>query len=143
MNNIITFDKKQLATIAKNKNVLRCKGKYIYYTKTFKIKAVKQYLEGMHPNQIFAKAGFDLDMIGKPRARYLLFDWLKIFNTKGVSGFVPPNRGRPRLHKKIKLKHSSKIKLSDKEKIKRLQLEVQYLRKENDFLATLRAKKAE
>lgn len=135
MNKIKVFNKEQIDNVLKNKYVLKFNGKYITYNRDFKIRAVDQYLNGGQPSkQIFEQAGFDMSVIDKNKARYLLKDWAKIFEAKGVVGFGGERRGRP---KKIKEE------LTDQEKIKRLELEILYLKKENDFLVKLRAKRAE
>ena len=61
--------------------------------------------------------------------------WNKIYRTKGIKALSTETRGkgggRP---KKVKDK-------SDKDQIKRLELEIEYLKAENDFLVKLRAKR--
>jgi len=135
-----SYTKQQIEKLVKNKNVLRFNGKYFAYTADFKIRAVDQYLnEGMSPPEIFKEAGFDLKAIGKFRPRYLLHDWVHVLRAKGIDGFTTEQRGkglRQRRHKEF-------AKLTDEEKIKKLELEVVYLKKENDFLVRLRAKRAE
>ena len=130
------FNKEQMVELTKNKNVQKCSEKSITYNNIFKIKAVKQYYdEYMMPNEIFKQAGFDLEIIGKETPRGCLKSWKKIFQRKGITALRTENRGkgggRP---KKIKDK-------TDKDKIKRLEATVVYLKAENDFLAKLRAKR--
>lgn len=123
----------------KNKNVLRFREKHITYTAKFKIKAVEQYLnKGMSAREIFILAGFDLNIIGPDKPGYLMHDWLKVFREKGSVGLTKELRGKGGGRRKTALNG-----LTPKEKIKRLELEVQYLKKENDFLAKLRAKRTE
>ena len=131
------FNENQIENILKNKNVSRFNGKHITYNVHFKVRAVSQFLgEGIMPIQIFEQAGFDTTVIGRDKPRDLLSDWVKIFNKKGADGLYEENRGSPKM--KILNKY-----LTDEEKIKRLKLEIKYLRKENDFLVKLRAKRAE
>ena len=138
----LTYTKEQKEELLKNVNVLKFDKKYIQYTKDFKIKAVGQYLnEGMSTRQIFKQAGFNLNVIGIRKPKYLLHDWVKIFREKGVHKLTMETRGRGRGGGRLKTKVNEK--LSDKEKINRLELEVEYLKKENDFLVKLRSKRAE
>jgi transposase-like protein len=132
------FTKEQIEGLLKNENVSRFCGKYIAYSKEFKIRAVDQYLnEGMSPREIFKQAGFDLQVFSRYKPGYLMYDWVKIYKARGVEGFATETRGRKGGRpKKVET-------LTDEEKIKRLELEVQYLKKENDFLVKLRAKRAE
>lgn len=134
------FTKEEVEELLKNENVLRFCGKYFAYTKEFKIKAVDQYLnKGMLPREIFKQAGFDLQVIGRDKPEYLTYDWLKVYKRKGVDGFATEARGRKGGTGRPKKFES----LTDEEKIKRLELKVQYLQKENAFLVRLRAKRAE
>ncbi len=133
-----TFTKEQIDGLLRNENVLKFCGTYIAYTPEFKMRAVDQYLhKGMSPKEIFRQAGFDLTLFSKHKPSYLMCDWRKIFKKKGIDGFSTETRGkdggRPRRFET----------LSDMEKIKRLELEVRYLKKENDFLVRLRARRAE
>ncbi len=135
MNKIIVFNKNQIENIVKNKNVERFSGKYVTYSTKFKMKAVAQFLKkGMSPPEIFEKAGFDMTVMGKHKPRYLLADWVKIYRESGAGGFNASYRGRPKIIKE---------ELTDKEKIKRLELEIEYLKNEKDFLVRLQARKAE
>lgn len=129
--------KEQIDEILKNKNVSKC-GTSITYTKDFKVMAINQYInEGLSPRKIFRQAGFDLHVIGIKKPEHLVHEWRKIHKTKGIKGF-DENRGKNKKRfKKIKEE------LTDEEKIKRLELEIEYLKKENAFLARLRAKRAE
>ncbi|WP_295794663.1 HTH domain-containing protein [Mucilaginibacter sp.] len=137
---IKTFTDEQIAGLIKNNNVLKFSGTYITYTPEFKARAVKQYFnEGKSPMQIFTQAGFDLSVIGKKKAKSRMIQWRKIYAAKGVAGFIKEHRGRPRGRRKKIIPKG----LTDEEKIKRLELEVRYLKKENDFLIRLRAKRAE
>ena len=54
-----TFNQKQIAVIEDISAVLKCSEKTITYTKEFKLKALRQYAEGMTPTEIFREAGFD------------------------------------------------------------------------------------
>jgi len=131
------FTKEEVAVLSKNKNVNKCSKKSITYAKDFKVKAVRLYNEGIPAKEIFEDAGFDICMLGRKKPNDCLKRWNKIYRTKGVKVLSEESRGR-------KGGRPKKIKdPTDKEKIERLELEVEYLKAENDFLAKLRAQKRE
>jgi transposase len=130
------FSEGEIKELLKNRNVARCTPKAITYRPDFKIAAVRQYKEeGMPAKDIFRKAGFNLEVIGRENAKFRVRDWLRIWKTKGIEGLRQDARGlgggRPR------------TKGSDADKIKWLEAKVAYLKAENAFLAKLRARRAE
>ena len=128
------YTKEQKESLLRNRNVAKCGKGVITYAAEFKIKAVKQYhQEYMTPKEIFTEAGFDIEAIGKNKPKNCLEMWNKIYKAKGIKGLRESSkaRGKPR---KAKNK-------SDKNRIERLELEIKYLKAENDFLAKLRAKR--
>jgi transposase-like protein len=131
------FTKDQVIELSKNKNVTKCSEKSITYSKDFKRIAIKQYNEqGLTSSKIFRLAGFDLEMIGRDIPAESLRRWNRTYRMKGIEKLsieTRGNRGRP-----VKVKDAT-----DKDKIKRLETEVAYLKAENDFLAKLRAKRRE
>lgn len=135
------LSEEQIDRLLKNNNVAKCSSKSISYSKPFKIWAVQQYEEqGLTGSQIFKKAGFDLDIIGRDIPKGCLRDWLKIYRKKGSQGLESDGRGRTKgcLQGRPKTKG-----MTDSYKIKYLETQVAYLKAENDFLAKLRAGKAE
>jgi len=130
------FTKEQVKDLGKNKNVSKCSEKSITYSKDFKMKAVKQYgEEGITSSEIFRQAGFDLVIIGKDIPKQSLKRWNRAFKAKGLNGLAEL-RGKSGGGGRPKTKN-----LTDADKIKRLEVEVAYLKAENDFLAKLRASK--
>lgn len=130
------FSKGEIAELLRNHHLAKCTPRSITYCADFKIAAVRQYQEeGILGKDIFRKAGFDLQVIGRDNAKFRVRDWLRIFKAKGVEGLRLDARsrggGRPRTRG------------SDADKIKWLEAEVAYLKAENAFLAKLRAKRAE
>ena len=129
------YTKKEKEILLKNKNVEQCGIGVISYTGKFKAKAAKQYIEEyMTPKEIFIKAGFDIEMIGKKKPKDCLERWNKIYRTKGVKELLESKasrRGRPK----------GKRNITEKEKIENLKLEIEYLKETNRFLVKLRAKK--
>jgi transposase len=125
------FTKEQINELLKNKNVARCSDKSITYHKDFKIEAVKQRDDGLSVREIFKKAGFNLDIIGRETPERRLGAWRKVFDKQGIDGLSKEARGGPGRRHSIK-------DLTDKERLKRLEAEVAYLKEENRFLAKLR-----
>lgn len=130
------FTKEQIEALKRNPNVKNCSERSILYNNDFKIKAVKQYKEGLTGKEIFETAGFDLNTIDKDTPKECLKRWNRIYKKKGIAGlekdFREINSGR-----KIK-----KVEIIEKDRIKRLEAEVAYLKAENDFLIKLRAKRS-
>ena len=128
----------QIETLRKNPHVSRCSPKSITYSNEFKIKAVTMYQnEGYTCKQIFQRLGFDLDIVGVKTPKECLKRWNRIYRANGVDGFKKELRGTQSPGR------LSVCDVSDEDKIKRLELEILYLKAENDFLAKLRAKRAE
>lgn len=130
------FTEAQIAELSKNKNVSRCSEKSITYDKKFKIWAVEQYAQGQGAVSIFKEANFNLELIGKKTPKNYLGSWRKIYSLKGADGLRVETRGKGKSGGRPK-----KNGLTDAEKIKRMEVEIAYLKAENDFLAKLRAAK--
>ena len=128
------FSEAQVKMLSRNKNVARCSDKSITYHADFKIETIKKYDRGMSAKEIFKEAGFDLSILGSDTPRYRVRDWRKTFKTKGIEGLSLEARGKGGGRPKTKW-------ASDKEKIQDLELQISYLKAENDFLAKLRAGK--
>lgn len=110
--------------------------KSITYSTDFKIRAVKLYNEqGLTSTEIFRQEGFDLNLIGKDKPKDCLRRWNKIYRDRGEKGLAIETRGR--LGGRPKKPRDK----TDKDRIKRLEAEIAYLKAENDFLAKLRAKR--
>lgn len=130
------FSQKQITQLKQNPCVFECTQKSIHYTVEFKKRALELYNQGISPNEIWKQAGFDISVWKKGYCGYALKDWRRMVKNKGVEslshhGGISSDKG---------LKNKSSI---DDETVKRLMLQVKYLQAENDFLAQLRAKKAE
>lgn len=132
------FTPEQVAGLLQTGHITKCSDRAMSYNKEFKVSAVRQYLvEGKSPKEIFLDAGLDLSVIGDMTPKECLKDWRRIYTVKGESGLRTESRGRNggrRAHPRG---------LSEPEQIKYLEAEVAYLKAENDFLAKLRAKRAE
>ncbi|HCC83544.1 TPA: hypothetical protein DEP96_01710 [Candidatus Uhrbacteria bacterium] len=128
------FSEKQIEELLQNPNVTRCSDKSITYHKNFKIEAVRQYeKEGLSVCEVFKKAGFNLDIVGRETPERRIGAWRKIFREHGADGLSKEARGGP--GRRHSIKH-----LNDEEKIRYLETKIAYLKAENDFLAKLRKK---
>ena len=127
------FTQEQIATLLENKNVARASEKSISYRTDFKLTAIKRYHEGLPPSAIFQEAGFNIALIGRKTPKWLVTEWRKVFDKKGVAGLQEDNRGRHSKGRPPGLAH-----MSEKEKLKYLEAQVAYLKAENAFLAKLR-----
>lgn len=132
------FTNEHKEELSRNPQVQRCSAKSITYTKDFKLLAVKQYNEqGMTAYEIFKNAGFNIEAIGRDTPGECLTRWNKRYRVRGVAGLEDSRGGAP---------GSGRVSTrdrSDADKIKRLEIQVAYLKAENDFLARLRAKRRE
>lgn len=132
------FTQEEIERLLKNENVSRCSNKSITYDKKFKLRAVRLYKQGFSSSEIFKQAGFDIEVTGKDQPTECLRRWNKTYKVSGGNGFSVETRGRGKGGGRPKTKN-----LTDADKIKRLEIEVAYLKEENDFLAKLRAKRRE
>ncbi len=131
------FSEVQIQELLANPNVSRCSDKSISYSKEFKVLAVKKYYEeGYSPRMIFEEAGFDMATVGKENPERCLNSWRRVYNTRGVDKLKIETRGKHHKGGRPKTKG-----LTDTDKIKRMEIEIAYLKAENDFLAKLRAAK--
>jgi len=128
-----TFSNEEVALLKHNPNVFSCTEKSINYTYEFKKHALELHREGVYAREIWRRAGFDVGKWRNDYCRGTLSDWKDIVKKHGVEGLlkvggIQYDRGPTKV---------------DKDKLKRLELQVKYLQAENDFLAKLRAKRAE
>ncbi len=126
----------EIDRLSKSPYVQRCSAKSITYTYEFKKKAVEQYNGGIGSKEIWRRAGFDISKWRKTYAKDCIKDWKNIIKQRGFEGLMETRgtnaTGRPKTKN-----------VTDRDKIKHLELQVKYLKAENDFLAKLRAKRAE
>ena len=133
------FSKEEVAELSKHPCVFHVSERSIHYTYEFKKRAMKLHSEGVSPKDIWIRAGFNPDRWKKNYTYSTIKDWKRITEKRGIDGLA--NFGGfqydgGRLNKKESVQIES-------DKLKRLELQVKYLQAENDFLAKLRAKKAE
>ena len=128
-----TFSIEDIAKLRQNPNVFSCTERSINYTYEFKKRALELHAEGVYAREIWKRTGFDISRWRKDYCRGTLSDWKQIVRKNGIEGLLKPggiqfDRGPTKI---------------DKDRLKRLELQVKYLEAENDFLAKLRAKRAE
>lgn len=128
-----TFSSEEIAELKRNPCVFNCTAKSVHYTYEFKRSALKLHAEGIGPKEIWRRAGFDVSKWKKNYFVLTLKDWRKIVARDGEEG----------LNKLGGLQYDRGPKSTDRDKLKRLELQVKYLQAENAFLARLRAKRAE
>lgn len=128
-----TFSSEEVATLRQNPNVFSCTEKSINYTYEFKKRALELHAEGVFAREIWKRAGFDTNKWRKDYCKGTLIDWKKIVKRYGVDGLLKVGG----------IQYDRGPTKTDKDKLKRLELQVKYLEAENAFLAKLRAKRAE
>jgi len=130
------FSNTQIAQLEKNLCVFECREKSIHYTYEFKKRALDLYAQGIKPDEIWRQAGFDVSIWKKGYCGYTIKDWRRMVKKRGLEsltqlGGVQADGGY------------RQAKSPEADRVRRLELQVRYLEKENDFLAKLRAKRAE
>ena len=123
----------EISNLLQNPNVRSCTSKYITYSPKFKIRSVREYESGKSTYQIFIDAGISDEIVDRRKMKDSVRRWKKISDTEGLSSLKKT--------KKWKCGRKKKEVLTDKEKIKRLELENELLKAEKDFLVKLRAQK--
>ena len=131
MRTIFTGD--ELAKLRQNPCVFNCTERSINYTYEFKTRALELYAEGVSAKEIWRRAGFDISKWKKHYFRLTIRDWRRVVERSGLEGLTR--------HGGIQFDRGPREETSDK--LKRMKLQVRYLKAENDFLAKLRAKRAE
>lgn len=118
------FTKEQQSELRENPYIQKVSEKSITYTKEFKEKFEEEYRAGKLPSQILADMGIDHRILGKRRKDSLVAR-MKIYERRpeGCEDTRINKAGRP-----------STKKLTDVQKIKRLEQKIAYLNQENEFL---------
>ena len=129
----------ELAELRKHPCVFSCTERTINYTSEFKKRALELYSQGIGAREIWKQAGFDISKWKKNYFTSTLKDWRRIVKKKGIKGLavlggVQYDRGKSNKKELVEI---------ESDKLKRLDLQVKYLKAENDFLSKLRAKRAE
>lgn len=127
------FSGEELAALKRNPCVFNCTERSVNYTFEFKKRALELYAEGVSAKEIWRRAGFDVSKWKKHYFRLTIRDWRRVVKRGGLEGLTR--------HGGIQFDRGPNKEESDR--LKRLELQVRYLKAENDFLAKLRAKRAE
>ena len=127
------FSSEEVEQLRKNPCVFSCTENSVNYTYEFKKRALELHKEGVTAREIWVRSGFDVSKWRKSYFQETLKDWKKIVKKSGIEGLLKPGG----------VQFDKGPDSTEKDKIKRLELQVEYLEAENDFLAKLRAKRAE
>jgi hypothetical protein len=130
------FSNEEIDKLRGNPCVLSCTDRTIIYTYEFKKKSLELHRDGVSAKEIWRRAGFDISKWNKDYCKDAIKDWKQIVRKRGIEGLAKLHGGNMGGRPKIKG-------VTDADKIKRLELQVKYLKAENDFLAKLRARKSE
>ncbi len=130
------FSSEQIAQLGQNPCVFSCGQRSISYTYEFKKRALDFYFQGIRPDEIWKQAGFDIGIWKKDYCRYTLKDWRRMVKKGGLESLIRPSGVQADGGYK-------RTRSPEADRVRRLELQVMYLEKENDFLAKLRAKRAE
>ncbi|MBI2645304.1 hypothetical protein HYW94_03990 [Candidatus Uhrbacteria bacterium] len=128
-----TFSNEEIAKLRQNPCVFNCTERSINYTYEFKKRALALHKEGVSAREIWKRSGFTVDKWKKHYFKGTLRDWKRIVDKNGIEGLLKTGG----------IQYDCGPNKTDKDKLKRLELQVKYLEAENDFLAKLRAKRAE
>lgn len=89
-----SFTPRQRSKLLANRNVQDVTEKTISFLPDFKIRSVRQYLDGVPPDQIFENAGFPLEFFKDDYFRQCIKRWLKKFNEEGEDSLRFDERGK-------------------------------------------------
>jgi transposase-like protein len=130
------FSKEQIARLQKHPCVWGVSERRISYTYEFKKRALDLYAQGGMPDDIWRQAGFDISIWKKHYCTYTLKDWRRMVKREGLESLTKPSG--------VQADGGYQRARSPKaDRVRRLELQVRYLEAENDFLAKLRANRAE
>jgi len=127
----ITFTMTQINQLEENPNVASVSERSIQYTAEFKVKAVRENMEGKRPQQIFTEAGFDLTLIGKRKVHSVLIRWRQTFRNDREEGLRNDKRGKALGGGRSKTDESMERRLAKAE------ARIKYLTAENKLLKKL------
>ena len=127
----IIFNEIQMKLLESNQSVDHVSERSISYTNDFKIKAIKENLNGKGPSQIFIEHGFDLQVIGHKKPKQCLKRWRKTFNEFGEEGFLTERRGKGSTGR------PSSKQLTVEDSLKKAEARIKYLEAELEFLKKL------
>lgn len=118
----ILYNNLELSLLLKNSNVIKVSDRSISYHTDFKVKAVREYLTGKTPNQIFIENGFNLELIGHEKPKGCLRRWRVIYKAFGEPGLRDEKRGNGSIGR------PSNKNLSTNEKLKKAESRIKFWR---------------
>jgi transposase-like protein len=128
-----TFSDEEVALLRQNPCVFSCTANSVNYSYEFKKRALELHTEGVSAKEIWRRSGFDVSKWKSHYFKGTLRDWKQIVKERGVEGLLKVGG----------IQYDRGPDTADTDKVKRLELQVKYLKAENDFLAKLRAKRTE
>lgn len=130
------FTQEEVEIIKQNPYVVNVCPTKITYSLSFKKFAVEQSLKGIKSTEIFRSAGFDPEMLGKPR----MYAALKMFKTEAASpeGLREP-RGKSREEKLAEFAKADLTKKQTKTAIRELQDKIVHLEQQIEFLKKIQS----
>lgn len=120
------FTSEEINILLQNPFTYKVTNSTISFTKEFKQIFIEKYLQGMIPRQILIEHGYDPDILGDHRI-WGIAQYLKAQYAEAGGSFPEGYTQRKRTEK-------SAGQLSEKEELKQLRLEVDYLKQEIEFL---------
>lgn len=121
---IDTFSDEEVTLLRQNPYTLKVNNKSISFTKEFKDLFIAEYSAGLTTSQILRKYGYDPKVIGYRRSQGISHRIRVDYGKKiGKAIIVKPSNSR-----------SSSKSSSDKDELKRLRHEVDYMKQEIEFL---------
>jgi transposase len=127
------FSEAAMRILEANPNVEHVSETNITYTAAFKLAAVRAYMEGQTPMEIFLKAGFNLDVVGRKKPKHSLKRWRDTYTDRGEAGLLEEQRGKGSTGRR------PAGELSAEEELKRAKARIKLLEAEVDFLKKLEA----
>ncbi|WP_157037583.1 IS3 family transposase [Ornithinibacillus californiensis] len=118
------YSENEIKQLKQNPNIVDVKKNQITYLPEFKVRAVKDNLEGKAPSLIFLENGFDLEILGKDIPRKRLYTWREVYDKSGELGLLTDFRGKKESKKDSK-------ELSIEEQLKKAEAKIKFLEMEN------------
>ncbi|MBU3114880.1 hypothetical protein KPL55_25735 [Clostridium lacusfryxellense] len=123
---IKNFTEKEVKVLSKNKYVTNVSIKGITYTDEYKRIFVAENEKGKSIKEIFIEYGFDIDVLGLVRIRSAGNRWRAAYRKKGIIGLNDT--------RKLMCGRSSGKDLPIEERYKRLKVQINLLKAENELL---------
>lgn len=123
---IKNFTEKEVKVLSKNKYVTNVSIKGITYTDEYKRIFITESEKGKSIKEIFKEYGFDIDVLGTDRIRSAAYRWRAAYRKKGIIGLNDT--------RKLMCGRSSEKDLPIEERYRRLMVQVNLLKAENELL---------